>query len=332
MASAGVMAGIGALTGGLEAYQRQIQTDMLEESELRRTENLNRLSRENKRLSSGSGRVDQNGRELSVEEAGKDSSGTSAMHDYMQTKAIEEQSALAKAQRKDYASQGAVADRGLRLEEEIDRATKVASATVASTLAAKASPESQAFMDTIAAGELKRAKKLAKQETVKQLSKIGIWDSKRKQKDGISIGESLGYEGDELLNFAKQWVKEGERTPTQKQLNIAIDNDEVYDNLRPRWQKSVDEAIIMIDESNVDKQAPNISVDNKKKIITEEMQESMRAEAKRNPEVVKAIINGKRPAFKDVTLSKDQYKDPDVLKFLKSLLPTFFTPSALQGK
>ncbi len=90
MASAGMMAGIGALTGGLEAYQRQIQTDMLEESELRRTENLNRLSRENKRLSSGSGLVDSNGREASVEEASKSRDGLEPLHDFTSRKMEED--------------------------------------------------------------------------------------------------------------------------------------------------------------------------------------------------------------------------------------------------
>jgi hypothetical protein len=81
-----LMGAAGALAGGLEAYKQQLDTDILMDAEKVRTKNLNRLGRENKRLSSGSGMVDVNGREASVEEAAKSKEGLQPLHDYAATK------------------------------------------------------------------------------------------------------------------------------------------------------------------------------------------------------------------------------------------------------
>jgi hypothetical protein len=86
---------LGALQGGLGAYSAQLEVGMqraaLEASEIRRTENLNRLSRDNKYLLSDSGYQTNEGRPLTVEQAeGYDGAKVNS-YDANRKRAIDEQ-------------------------------------------------------------------------------------------------------------------------------------------------------------------------------------------------------------------------------------------------
>lgn len=241
---------IGALQGGLGAYSQQLERSLLEESEYKRTENLNRLNRQNKYLASESGYETEEGRSLSVEQAEGYTGNKVNRYDAQRGRAIEDQKAMVGAEIEAKSSPAYTNFQDEMAKQEVNR--KIAGHQALT--AAGYDPSGKLIKDLKAEGDAKKAAELEKK----------VYGISRDIESFVNKAYPIpeGIEGRELDNVMRQresasWdqeVKYGLRKPlTTKQARDFYEMHEVHHFSVPKGARDAIESRIKSEVKSVDK-------------------------------------------------------------------------------